>query len=199
MAGRAPVTPDPAKNRRVALGVLAVFVGMIGLTYASVPLYRLFCQATGFGGTTQRADAAPGARGTKTIIVRFDTNTSSALGWNFHAAQAPMMVKLGEQNMAHFTATNATDHLTVGSATYNVSPESAGAFFNKIQCFCFTRQELRAGETVDLPVVFFVDPAIMDDPDAKAISEITLSYTFYPADKPATVSAAQVPQPPVAN
>jgi cytochrome c oxidase assembly protein subunit 11 len=187
------VVPNPKKNRRVAFAVLSVFAGMVGLAYASVPLYRAFCQATGFGGTTQRADAAPNAATDKYVIVRFDANTAGSLGWKFQPVQSVMKVKIGEQNMAHYSATNLTDKETTGSAIFNVSPAEAGAYFNKIQCFCFTKQTLKAGGSADLPVVFFVDPAILDDPDSKAVSEITLSYTFFPADKPDTVSTVEKP------
>ena len=185
------VIPNARKNRRVATIFGVVFVAMLGLAYASVPLYSMFCKATGFGGTTQRAEVAPKTATDKFITVRFDANTAGSLGWNFHPVQSVMKVKVGEQNMAHYSATNTTGQVTTGSAVYNVSPPEAGAFFDKIQCFCFTKQTLKAGESVDLPVVFFVDPAILDDPDAKAISEITLSYTFFPADKPKAVSAVE--------
>ena len=192
-----PVIPNARKNRRVALIAGAVFVAMIGLTYASVPLYSMFCKATGFGGTPQRADVAPDTATEKFITIRFDANTAGSLGWNFHPVQSVMKVRIGEQNMAHYSATNTASETTTGSAIFNVSPAEAGAYFDKIQCFCFTRQTLKPGESEDLPVVFFVDPAILDDPDAKAISEITLSYTFFPADKSKAVSAAE--QPPKQN
>ncbi len=187
------VVPNPQKNRRVAGIAISGFVAMVGLAYASVPLYRAFCQATGFGGTTQRAEKAPATATDTFITVRFDANTASTLGWKFQPAQSTMKVKIGEQNMAHYTATNLTSRETTGSAVFNVSPDEAGAFFDKLQCFCFTKQTLKAGQTVDLPVVFFVDPAILDDPDSKSVSEITLSYTFFPADAPAKVSAGEQP------
>ena len=192
-----PVIPNARKNRRVAVIAGGVFVAMIGLTYASVPLYSMFCKATGFGGTTQRADVAPDTTIDKFITIRFDANTAGSLGWNFHPVQTVMKVRIGEQNMAHYSATNTAKETTTGSAIFNVSPAEAGAYFDKIQCFCFTRQTLKPGESEDLPVVFFVDPAILDDPDAKAISEITLSYTFFPADKSNAVSAVE--QPPKQN
>lgn len=166
---------------------------MVGLAYASVPLYRLFCQVTGFGGTTQRADVAPEAATDKFITIRFDANTAGSLGWKFHPSQSVMKVKIGEQNMAHYTATNTAGRLSTGSAIFNVTPAEAGIYFNKIQCFCFTQQTLKPGETADFPVDFFVDPAILDDPDSKSISEITLSYTFFPVDNPDAVSAAEPP------
>jgi cytochrome c oxidase assembly protein subunit 11 len=195
----APVVPNSRKNKTVAIMVLSVFAGMVGLTYASVPLYRMFCQATGFGGTTQRAETAPAATSDKYITVRFDANTASSLGWNFKPVQTVMKVKIGEQNTAHYRASNLTNRETTGSAIFNVSPAEAGIYFDKIQCFCFTKQTLKAGESEDLPVVFFVDPAILDDPDAKGVSEITLSYSFFPSDKPDAVSTVEKPAKPATN
>jgi cytochrome c oxidase assembly protein subunit 11 len=119
------------------------------------------------------------------ISIRFDANTSGALNWDFHARQNAMTVKIGEQSMAYFDARNISDKVLTGSAVFNVTPPAAGAYFNKIQCFCFTKQTLKPGESAEFPVVYFVDPAILDDADAKGINEITLSYTFYPADAPA--------------
>lgn len=182
--------PNNAKNLRVAGMALGVSLAMLGLAYASVPLYKLFCQVTGFGGTTQRADAAPAQASEQKITVRFDANTAASLGWKFHAEQQAMTVRIGEQNMAHYRAVNVSDRVLTGSAVFNVTPVSAGVYFNKIQCFCFTEQTLQPGESVDMPVVYFVDPDILNDPDTASIKEITLSYTFYPVDKPKTVSAA---------
>jgi cytochrome c oxidase assembly protein subunit 11 len=187
-----PVMPNPRRNRRVALISLGVFAAMIGLTYASVPLYRLFCQATGFGGTTQRVAAAPGRKSERTVTVRFDSNTSSNLPWSFTPAQLEQTVKLGEQSMAFYRVTNSSDRETAGTAVFNVTPPQAGAYFDKIECFCFTRQTLNAHSSAELPVVYFIDPAILDDPEVKAIDTITLSYTFYPADAPESVTSAQV-------
>lgn len=163
---------------------------MVGLSYASVPLYALFCKATGYGGTTQRAAEAPAQSTDRFINVRFDANTASTLGWTFKADQTVMKVKIGEQNLAHYSAVNNSQKTLTGSAVFNVSPGEAGLFFNKIQCFCFTEQTLKPGERVDFPVTFFVDPAILDDPDAKGIMEITLSYTFYPVNKPVAANRA---------
>jgi cytochrome c oxidase assembly protein subunit 11 len=182
--------PSNFRNIRVAALAGGVAVAMLGLAYAAVPLYRLFCQATGFNGTTQRAETAPQAATGKTISVRFDANISANLGWSFHAAQTAMTVKVGEQAMAHYRAVNISDKPLTGSAVFNVTPVSAGAYFNKIQCFCFTEQTLQPGESVDLPVVFFVDPDMLHDPDAADIKEITLSYSFYPVDKLRAVSEA---------
>ena len=183
------VVPNAKKNLRVAVAAGCVFIAMVGLAYASVPLYKIFCQKTGFGGTTQRATKAPDKATDTFINVRFDANTSSELNWRFQPKQTVMRVKIGEQNMAYFEATNLGTHENTGSAVYNVSPTIAGAFFDKIQCFCFTKQTIKAGESVEFPVVFFVDPDILKDADAKGTDEITLSYTFYPADSPQLAQA----------
>lgn len=169
-------------NSRVALMAASVVVAMVGASYAAVPFYKAFCQATGFGGTTQRASKAPDDVTNQDITIRFDGNTSSGLTWKFHPRQTQMTIKVGAQAMAYFDATNiGTEELT-GSAIFNVTPPQAGAYFNKIQCFCFTRQTLMPGQSAEFPVVYFVDPAILKDADAKGIHEITLSYTFYPAE-----------------
>lgn len=180
-----------ARNRRVALIASGVAAAMLGLAFASVPLYRMFCQATGFGGTTQRAEAAPQQATDNAISVRFDANTSAGLAWSFHAVQTTMNVKLGEQSMAYYRARNTSGKPVTASAIFNVTPVNAGIYFNKIQCFCFTEQTLQPGESIDMPVVFFVDPDMMNDADAAGIKEITLSYTMYPVDKPRTVPEAQ--------
>ena len=169
-------------NTRVALMAASVVVAMVGASYAAVPFYKAFCQATGFGGTTQRASRAPDQATDQDIIIRFDANTSSGLSWKFNPRQTTMTVKVGAQAMAYFDANNSGAKEETGSAVFNVTPPQAGAFFNKIQCFCFTRQTLKPGQAAEFPVVFFVDPAILKDADAKGIHEITLSYTFYPAD-----------------
>ena len=187
------------KNLFVGLVAAATAAGMVGLVYASVPLYKAFCQATGYNGTTQRAEAAPAKPSDQTMLVRFDANISSSLDWSFHPEQLEMKVKIGEQNMAHYRATNMSDRVLTGSAVFNVTPLEAGAYFDKIQCFCFTEQTLGPGESVDLPVVFFVDPAIRDDAGSQAISTITLSYTFYPVSQPKAVSSAAGQAQPTAN
>ncbi len=183
------------RNDRIVLMSLGAVAVMIGLTYASVPLYRLFCQATGFGGTVQRAETAPKQVLDQTVSVRFDANTSSKLDWTFHPVESAVKVKFGEQVMAHYEAVNLSDKTLTGSAVFNVSPPQAGAYFNKIQCFCFTEQTLKPGEKVDMPVVFFVDPDMLKDPDAVGVDEITLSYTFYPVDKPKAVTEAKTQAP----
>ena len=184
MAMQSP-SPLNAKNRRVAIAAATVACAMVGLAYASVPLYKLFCEATGFGGTTQVATSAPKVIAGQTIAIRFDSNIDSSLGWNFHAKQTRQTIRIGEVSMAAFSAQNFGSEESTGSATFNVTPVAAGAFFNKIECFCFTAQTLKPGETADFPVQYFVDPAILQDADARNIHEITLSYTFYPATKTA--------------
>ena len=181
---------ERAKRRTGILAALIV-AAMIGLAYASVPLYRLFCQTTGFGGTTGRAEvaalpdaAALRALGGRTIKVRFDSNTAPGMAWRFVPRDRETAIRIGEKRLAYFTATNLAGVPTTGRAVFNVSPDVAGAYFRKIECFCFTEQTLGAGETVQMPVTYFIDPAILDDPDAKKIDEITLSYTFFPVDRP---------------
>ncbi len=170
--------------KRTTLTVLLTVAGvcsMTGLGFASVPLYRMFCDATGFNGTTQRARVAPGASGGK-ITVAFDSNVSNSLPWAFKPEREQETIDLGARDMAFYTATNRSTRSVTGTATYNVTPAVAGKYFTKIQCFCFTEQTLKPGETVRMPVIFFVDPKIADDPDARDVKTITLSYTFYPVD-----------------
>ncbi len=180
---------QPRRHLRTALVAGAVAVGMAGLAYASVPLYRIFCQVTGFGGTTQRVDSmAKTPVSSRTIKVRFDGNVRGGLPWQFAPAQGPMEIRIGEQNMAFYKASfgagSSFTAPTTGSATFNVTPAAAGKYFAKIQCFCFQEQTLQPGQTVEMPVVFYVDPAILDDPDARGIDEITLSYSFFPVAEP---------------
>jgi cytochrome c oxidase assembly protein subunit 11 len=179
MSGR---RPERAK-RLTALVLASVILAMLGLTAAAVPLYRLFCQATGYGGTTQRAEAAPERQSERTITVRFNADVAQDLPWTFAPVDRAAQVRLGEQHLAFFRAHNGSDRPIVGTATFNVTPFSAGRYFDKIACFCFTEQTLRAGETVDMPVSFYVDPAILDDPDARDVRAITLSYTFFELDR----------------
>ncbi len=172
------------KNGRTAALAALLVAAMVGLAFASVPLYRLFCQVTGFGGTPLRAseidsDMAPAG---KMIRVRFDANTNSALSWSFKPERNVERVAIGAREMAFYTARNLGDRPVTGTATFNVTPAKAGQYFTKIQCFCFNEQTLKPGEEVRMPVIYFVDPKILDDPDASRIDEITLSYTFYPVD-----------------
>jgi len=186
-------------NTRVAVICAAVATGMVGLAYASVPLYRLFCQVTGFAGTTQRAEAPSHEVLDRTVTVRFDSNVAPGLDWDFAPVVTSMKLKIGENALAFYRATNHSKEPVVGTATFNVTPEQAGAFFNKIQCFCFTEQRLEPGETVDMPVSFYVDPAIVKDPDGAFVRTIALSYTFHPVAKPKTSAAVAPPQKPAAT
>ena len=177
--------PDMTRwHRRVAMACAVFVVGMVGLAYASVPLYRLFCQVTGFAGTPQRVDNASSAVGDRVITVRFDANVGPGLSWDFVPEKTTQDVRVGENTLAFYKVTNRSSKATVGSATFNVTPDQAGAFFNKMECFCFTEQRLEPGESLDMPVSFFVDPAIVKDKDGSWIRNITLSYTFYPVDHP---------------
>jgi cytochrome c oxidase assembly protein subunit 11 len=173
------------RNRRVAVRAAAFAVFMLALAFASVPLYRAFCQATGFGGTTQRADQAPGAVAGQ-IGVRFDSNIDPALPWKFVPEQTTVRIQPGARTKVAYHATNLTARRTTGRAIFNVSPEHAGQYFSKIECFCFTEQTLKGGEDVSMPVVFFVDPKIRTDPATRDIDEITLHYNFYPVENPAS-------------
>jgi cytochrome c oxidase assembly protein subunit 11 len=167
--------------------LLAVFgiCFMTGLAWASVPLYRMFCQVTGLNGTTGRGIRAPGAVDGK-MMIDFDANVAAGLGWKFAPENPSETIDIGARDMAFFTAANTTNRPVTGTATFNVTPAQAGAYFKKIQCFCFTQQTLQPGETQRMPVVFYVDPAILKDPDARDIQTITLSYTFYPVDSAKT-------------
>jgi cytochrome c oxidase assembly protein subunit 11 len=156
---------------------------MLGLAFASVPLYRAFCQLTGFDGTPLRAEKAPGAVAGQ-IGVRFDANINADLPWKFEPVQETVRIAPGARTQILYRATNLTARTTTGQAVFNVSPEIAGPYFSKIECFCFTEQTLKPGQSVDMPVVFFVDPKIRDDENTRNIDEITLSYTFYPVEKP---------------
>lgn len=177
-------------NRVVAAVCVAFFGGMIGMAYAAVPLYQMFCQITGYGGTTQRVTQYSDRVLDRTITVRFDANTSNGLGWKFQPVARDITIRIGETAQAHYTATNDGDVPTSGRATFNVTPSLAGAYFNKVECFCFTDTTLKPGETLDMPVVFFVDPDIVDVPEFKDIKTITLSYTFFPIEGQEPVATA---------
>ena len=177
-----------AKRSNLKVGLLAasIAVGMVGVGFAAVPLYRIFCQVTGFGGTTMRvseAQAATIAVSDKTIVVRFDAN-QRGLPWDFKPERPTDTVSIGARDMSVFIAENLSDQPIKGMATFNVSPAQAGKYFNKVQCFCFTEQTLQPKQRVRMPVLYYVDPKIMTDPDTRDIEEITLSYTFYPVDEP---------------
>ncbi len=175
---------------RTALLAAGFALAMLGLGFASVPLYRLFCQVTGFGGTTMRVSEAEAAAvpvsSTRTISVRFDSNVSRDLPWTFRPERNRETLSVGARDMMIFIAKNESSRPVTGTATFNVTPSQAGPYFSKVQCFCFTEQRLEPGEQIRMPVVYFVDPRILDDPDARDVQEITLSYTFYPVDAPGT-------------
>ena len=195
--GTGPAKDRQKPRRMSSLGMTAaacvVFgAAMLGAAFASVPLYRIFCQVTGYGGTTQRAESAPDTVSDRVVTVRFDANIANGVGWAFRPEQREMKVKLGELAHATFFAENRGDTTTTASAIFNVSPDRTGAFFNKIACFCFTSQTLKPGEKVELPVTFFVDPAMDRDSESRYTDTITLSYTFYPSTEPATPPVASI-------
>ncbi len=172
------------RHHTVVVSCIAMVTAMAGLSYAAVPLYRLYCQATGYQGTTQRAAKPSETVLDRTVTVRFDANVSPDLPWKFEPVQRRLDVKIGENTLALYRATNTSDKPITGTAVFNVAPESAGLHFIKVQCFCFTEQRLEAGQTVDMAVSFYVDPSWDTDDDTKDVSELTLSYTFYPVAKP---------------
>ena len=180
------------KNGAVAALVTLVAVGMVGASYAAVPLYRLFCQVTGFKGTTRVASAAPGAVGNRVITVRFDANVAQGMPWQFAPVESKVNVRVGEEVLAFYIATNPTDRTILGSATFNVAPFKAGPYFDKVQCFCFTQQTLKPGQTENMGVSFFIDPAILKDRSLDDVTEITLSYTFF--EVPMQQAAAAAPR-----
>ena len=179
------------RNRRTMLIAFGAALAMLGLGYAAVPLYDLFCRVTGFGGTTQvasEADAATAERlaasaGGVTYSIRFDANTSRNMPWDFRPVQVTDTVAIGQRDMAFYTARNDSSVPITGTATFNVEPEQAGAYFNKIQCFCFTEQTLQPGQEIRMPVLYYVDPAALDDPNMEGVEQITLSYTFHRASQ----------------
>jgi len=182
------------RNRRTALSLLMIVVGMGCMAFASVPLYRLFCQATGFGGTTQRAETAPAQIADRIITVQFDA-TVGDVPWEFEPVQREVAARVGETELIVYRAHNASRQGITGTATFNVTPSKAGQYFDKIQCFCFTEQTLQPGETAELPVSFFIDPAILQDHDLDDVDTITLSYTFFRAKNQPAARVATAPSP----
>ncbi len=178
------------KNARLAAICAAVFFGMVGASFAAVPLYKAFCQATGFGGTVRKASAAPTEVSSRTVTVAFDTNVHG-VPWTFEANQASQVVHPGASNLAFFKVTNNSDKPVTGRAVYNVTPGSAGPFFSKLECFCFKNQTLQPGQTAEFPVVYYVDPRFGQDDDTRGIGLITLSYTFFPVSQPLAASGGQ--------
>jgi len=176
------MTMDANKNRKVAMIVGGVVVGMVGLAYAAVPLYEIFCRVTGYGGTTQRVEMADARVIEREMKVRFRANVHRDMPWDFKPQQVSQKLKIGEQGLAYYEAYNPTDYTIVGRATYNVAPHKAGSYFSKVDCFCFTEQILKPGERVDMPVVYYIDPEIDQDVNLNEVTEVTLSYTFFILD-----------------
>lgn len=183
---------DRDRRRRawIAAGVILATASMLGLSFAAVPLYRIFCSRTGFAGTTQVAKVAPTVKGKRTLIVRFDTNVGSGLALRFAPETPQVKLRTGQTATVFFKVTNLSDQETAARAVYNVSPPQTGAYFDKIACFCFSEQHFGAHQTVEMPVVFFLDPALEHDETMDGIEEITLSYTFYAAPPAAPLTAA---------
>lgn len=186
--------------RRTALAAGGGALLMLGAAFAAVPLYRLFCQVTGFAGTTQRADAAEiaaPARVAATVLnVRFDANIDPAMEWRFKPAQVTQLIRVGERKLAFYKAVSTASSPTHGTAVFNVTPDTVGKYFVKIDCFCFQEQTLAAGQSVDMPVLYYIDPAFLNDPDAAKVEEITLSYTFFPVEAGPVRTALARPTPP---
>jgi cytochrome c oxidase assembly protein subunit 11 len=174
-------SPQQRRNLNTLMTLVGVVAFMTGLAYASVPLYRLFCQVTGYGGTPQRADAAPTAISDRVVNVTFTADVAGGLGWRFQPLQNSLDLKVGENKLAFYSAENLEAAPVTGQATFNVSPDTFGPYFTKIECFCFQQQTLAPGQTVEMPVSFFIDPAILDDPALQHVNNVTLSYTFFRA------------------
>lgn len=176
--------PPSNRNARTGLIALGGALAMLGLGFASVPLYRIFCQVTGFGGTTMKVSEAQAASvkvAEGHISVRFDANVDRGMPWKFAPQQVTQDMRIGTRKMAFYKAENLSDKPVTGVASFNVEPEYVGKYFNKIQCFCFERQTLQPGQSIDMPVIYYIDPKILDDPEAKNVEQITLSYTFHVA------------------
>ena len=173
------------RNRNVMMLLVGLVTGMIGLAYASVPLYELFCRVTGFGGTPMRAEEASVVTGTRDMVVTFNGDLAAGMPWHFRPAQNKMTVRTGLTYTATYVAENPTDHVVTGSSTFNVSPDIFGQYFVKVQCFCFERQVLQPGERVEMPVVFYLDPKLEEDPYLRKLTDVTLSYTFFQVENDA--------------
>jgi cytochrome c oxidase assembly protein subunit 11 len=184
-----------ANNGVIALACGAFVVGMVGMAYAAVPLYQLFCQVTGYGGTTQRAEQYSDTVLDRKITVRFDANTSSGLPWDFKPERRDVTMPIGETTQVSYVAKNLAKSASYGRSSFNVTPQFAGAYFMKVECFCFTDTTLEPGEEIEMPVVFYIDPEIVDLPEMKNINTITLSYTFYPIDEPSADTKESVSLP----
>lgn len=179
------------KNRRVVMGVIMAVIVMIGLSFAAVPLYDLFCRVTGFGGTTQFAETVPDRILDRSIKIAFDANTARDMPWRFAPEQRALQIRLGEKKLTAYRAENLSGQDITGTAVYNVTPNKAGKYFHKIECFCFAEQTLTAGQAVSMPVVFFIDPAMNEDRDMDDVTTITLSYSFFRKDSSALDNALE--------
>ncbi len=179
------------RNRKTMLGLAGLGVFMLGMSFAAVPLYDLFCRVTGYGGTTSVSETAPDVILDREITIRFAASVDRGMPWSFRPVENSMKVRIGETGLAFYEATNPTDRPVAGTASFNVTPFSAGGHFTKIACFCFTEQVLQPGETVKMPVTFYVDPSIMEDEEAALVHTITLSYTFHETDLPEAAAAPQ--------
>jgi cytochrome c oxidase assembly protein subunit 11 len=179
------------RNRLVAAALVGFVAFMMGLSFAAVPLYRMFCAATGFAGTPQRAQSGSSKLFSETVTVRFDANVAPGLTWSFEPVEPQITLHVGENKLAFFRAVNNSKESVTGSAVFNVSPDLMGQYFTKIQCFCFTEQTLKPGEAIEMPVSFFIDSAVLNDRDAKTVRDMTLSYTFFKVQKPLSASTAE--------
>ncbi|WP_415182622.1 cytochrome c oxidase assembly protein [Phaeovulum sp.] len=183
-------------NNRMAVRLVGLVVLMGAMAWAAVPFYDWFCRTTGYGGTTNVAERASDVVLDELVTVRFDANVAKGMAWKFRPLQNQMTLKIGETGLAFYEAVNTSDRVIAGTASYNVSPDVAGYYFDKIQCFCFTQQVLQPGERVEMPVSFYVDPEIVNDADAGRIRNLTLSYTFYETDLPEDKQASLTPLTP---
>lgn len=181
------------KQNKTALYLVGVVATMASLSFAAVPFYDWFCRVTGFGGTTGVAEVAPDVILDRTVVVKFDATLERGMPWEFRPVQREMTVRIGENVLAFYEAYNPTDRVVAGTASFNVAPEAAGGYFDKIACFCFTEQVLQPGERVQMPVNFFVDPEMVNDPEGNFVHEITLSYTFYETPLPEEQAALAAP------
>lgn len=189
------IFPRLQGKNRTLVQLVTVVVTMGALSFAAVPFYTWFCQVTGYGGTPQRAEVAPDTILDQTVRIRFDASVDQNMPWSFKPVVRSMDIRIGETGLAFYEAHNPTDRVIAGTASFNVFPDTAGGYFTKIDCFCFSEQILQPGETVQMPVSFYVDPAIVDDPDGKFVHEITLSYTFHQTPLPEEQAALNKPAP----
>ena len=182
-------------NRRILLSCLGIVAGMTALSFAAVPLYDLFCRVTGYGGTTQQAAETTGEIVDRVIRIRFDASVNSGLQWEFQPVQRELSMRIGDSAVAFYRARNVADTPIVGAAAFNVTPLKVGKYFNKIECFCFTEQKLEPGKSIDMPVTFFVDPEIVNDPNLDDVKLITLSYTFFEVEEETDEKKAELAEP----